>query len=220
MASGYSEMGMGGEGYGEGGGGGDAPAAKPRKTVRPGQSITPGLVYLGTGSQQELLQKAIEAGVDGLFVFDVEATANRRTGLVNNKTRLRLTLVDGTAISMTKTLSNTEVEREKLRGIDADEVQENVDRMFAKFDEDLKLIDMPTPQPEHARRRIQQLVNDKSQDPLVTLFETRLYHSLGALTLDEAATVYQIVLRGNEGLALATGTPDDRKLVMQEIIEH
>lgn len=186
----------------------------------PGSQLKPGLVYLGTGTQQELLKQSQDAGVDGLFVYDVEATQNRRNGVVNNSTRLRLMLTDGSAVTSTKTLSNTEIEREKQRGTSDDEVKENIERLFAKVDESLKLTPMPTLSAESARRRVHQLVHDKSISKLQTLFETRLYQSLGSLTVDDVSTVYQIVLRGNEGISLATGAADDRKVVVDELMEQ
>ena len=161
-----------------------------------------------------------EAGYDGFFLFDVEATLNRRFGNVNNKTLLRVMLADGTVIASTQPLVNTEVEREKMRGGSDDVVQTNMDRLFAKFDETVKLTPIPALPSESARRRVQQLIHDDQASPLQTLFEARLYHSMGSLTTDELATIYQIVLRGNEGESLAKGLAADRKLVMDQVIEQ
>jgi hypothetical protein len=211
-------MGMSGgmEGF-EGGGGGGSSTAN-RKTINPGQIITPGLIYLGTGAQKDLLKKAADQGIDGMFLFDIEASTIRTSGIVNNSTRLRLMLTDGTVVAMTKTLKNVDVERAKMRTDGGDDVEKNMTQLFNKFDSDLKLVDMPAFKPEVAKGRLLQLVNDKSADKMRTLFEARLYHALGALTQEELATVFQIVLRGNEGISLASGTPADRKLVMEEVV--
>ncbi|MCA9131498.1 MAG: hypothetical protein KDA45_00015 [Planctomycetales bacterium] len=205
------EAGMGGGGFGDASG-------QPRQME--GAILTPGLHFLGTGSQTELLQKAVELGVDGLFVFDVKANPNRRTGMVNNDTRLRIMGTDGKALAATSTLSNTEIERAELRGVSDDALQKNIDRIFAQFDEKVRLKEMPVLTAKIAHARLRQLLVDTQSSKLYKLFETRLYHSLGLLTQDELAKVYQIVLQGNEGLALANGSPDDRKLVLKEVLPN
>jgi len=208
--------GSGMEGYGGPGGGGNSTAN--RKTINPGQTITPGLTYLGTGAQKDLLKKAADQGIDGMFLFDIEATSIRTSGMVSNSTRLRLMLTDGSVVSMTKTLKNIDVERAKMRTDTGDDVEKNMKQLFNKFDSELKLSDMPALKPEAAKGRLLQLVNDKSVDKMRTLFEAKLYHTLGAVTQDELATVFQIALRGNEGISLASGTPADRKLVVKEVV--
>jgi hypothetical protein len=207
----------GGGGYGGGQSGGNA-GTEVRKEILPGSLATPGLIFIGTGSQAELLERAKERGVDGLFIFDVEATQNRRTRLVNNDTRLRVITIDGKAFGATKTLMNTEVERAKQRDSSNDEVGKNVERLFALFDKDAKLASLPPLKPEHARTRVRQLLVDKQAGPLSKLFETRLFLHLGLISLDEAAKVYQIIFQGNEGEALAHGTEADRKLVLQSLL--
>ncbi len=212
---GYGDGGYGDGGYGGGPGGG---AAEKRKTIKAGKVVTPGLVYLGTGSQSELLKKAVEQGVDAVFVFDVEAKQNRLTQLINNETRLRLMTVAGKAIGATGRLKNVELERAQLRGAGDDDVQRNIDRLFAQFDKEVKLTDMPAMKPEHAKSRIRQLLVDQETSTLSKLFEARLFNSMGLITHEELSKVYQIALQGNEGEALANGSAEDRKLVVDAIL--
>ncbi len=188
-----------------------------RPVIREGQLITTGLVFLGTGSQLELQERAAEAGLDGVFIFDVKATKNPRNGIVNNETKIRLT-VGSTVVASSASIVNTEAEREEMRGGE-DGVSKAVDKMFGRFDSEVQLTELPALQAQHAKARIHQLVNDKQVDPLQTLYETRLFQSQGLISQDDMATVFQIVLRGNEGLALATGTPADRMLIMEEVLE-
>jgi hypothetical protein len=223
--SGYGgEASFGGGGYGSGGygggpGGGPGANAEGRKTTMPGELLTPGLVFLGTGSQEELLRKAADQGVDGLFIFDVEASQNRMTRLINNDTRLRLVGLDRKAIAATSTLTNTEVERAELRGAGDDEVRKNIDRLFAAFDEKARLISMPTLTPDSAMARMRQLLADQDASKLSKLFEAKLFNSMGLLSQDQMSKVYQIVLESNDGEALATGTVDDRKLVLSGLMD-
>ncbi len=213
--------GDGGEmGFGGGGMGGESATSK-RKPVQPGSIITPGLTFIGVGNQAELIAKATELGVDGLFVFDVKVEQNRRTRLVNNDTRLRLlSMLDGKALAATSTLNNVDIERNKMRGIEDDSLDKNTERFFTMFDEKVRLDSMPPLKPEHAQSRMRQLLVDKQTGNLPKLFEARLYHSLGLLTSDEMSQLFQIVLRGNEGVALASGSVDDRRLVLGEILTN
>lgn len=198
--------------------GGDPSGQAARRPVNPGSYISPGLYFLGTGSQAELLKQAAELGVDGLFVFDVKAEQNRRTQMVSNDTRLRLVNLEGKALAATSTINNIEVERNKMRGIDDDTLDKNTKRFFGMFDEKVRCDNLPPLKPEHAQSRMRQLLVDPDTSDLTKMFEAKLYHSLGLLTADELSMLYQIVLRGNEGLALATGTVDDRRLVLSEVL--
>lgn len=227
--SGYGGYGgEGGEGgYGGYGGGGESGSGSSNsKQVMAGGVLTPGLTYLGTGSQKELLEKAAEEGVDGLFIFDVEAAHNRRTGIVNNETRLRLMPLEGKPFGATSRLANTEIERAQLRGTESDDVQKNIERLFRAFDENVQLTALPSFKHEHAIKRISQLLtqrealpeNDESNMDMQVLYETKLFYSLGIIAEDEMSMVFQIVLEGNEGETLATGNSDDRKLVLDGML--
>jgi mono/diheme cytochrome c family protein len=198
--------------------GADGNAATSKHTTQ-GSILTPGLVFIGTGKQSELLKEAIAQGFDGLFLFDIKAAHKRRGGLIENSTRLRFVGLDGKTVAATSTLVNIDIERAKLRGHEDDTLSKNIDRFFAGFDSKAKLSELPALKPEHAHDRIRALLVDPQTDDLVKLFEARLYRSMDLLSADELAKVYQIILRGNEGLALANGTIEDRKLVLNEVID-
>lgn len=223
---GDGSQGYGGAGYGGAGGdAGESHLASLRENILPGQAITPGLIYVGVGSQAELMERAAMHDVDGVFVFNIDVTENRRMGIVQNKTRLRLVLANGKAVGATSTLLNTEVERKRAR-TGEDDLQENMDRFFASIGDSLKLSPMPALQPQHAVSRVKQLLTQREKLPeeeepsmdLKIMFETRLFHSKGLLTEEEAAMVYQILLKGNEGVVLVQGKPDDRRLVLEEML--
>ncbi|MFK7738153.1 MAG: c-type cytochrome domain-containing protein [Pirellulaceae bacterium] len=222
--------GQGGDGYGDDGGYGSEAAsgfdlAELRPDIRAGTTITPGMVFIGTGSKAELMERAERQKADILFIFDVEATKNTRTNLVNNKTRLLCVLADGTSIGGTKSLLNTEVERAQIRGTD-DPMQKNLEKMFALFDREVKLDSLPAFKPEHAMKRIQQLLTmrqalpeeEESEMDLNVMFEARMFHSMGILDDETLETVFQIVMEGNEGKALANGTEDDKKMVIDDLL--
>lgn len=224
MDGGYSGGYPGGDGSGSSGGypGGDGsgsgPTATATKTMTKGTVVTPGMVYIGTGTQIELLQRAKDQAYDGLFLFEVKAAPKRRSSLIENATRLRLMGLDGKNIAATSTLVNIDIERDKLRGVENDSLSKNIDRFFASFDEKVSLTNLPSLKPEHAQDRIRQLLVDPQVSDLVKLFEARLYHSMDLLTDNELAQVYQIILRGNDGLALANGSLADRRLVLDAVL--
>lgn len=229
---GYGGEAMYGEDYGGYGGGyggesGESMAetASLRDNIRAGEVITPGLVFIGTGSQAELLEKAAQEGVDAIFVFDIEASQNTRRNVVNNKTRIRLVQTSGNAVGATSSLINTEVERARMRGVE-DDLQKNIDRLFTMFDQNFALTSLPPLNAGHAENRVQQLLakresldeDQESSMDLQVMFESRLFHSMGLLTDEQLSTVYQIVLEGNEGISLSTGSEADRKLVLGDLL--
>ena len=220
---GYGGEGYGGGEFGESGGG--IQLASLRDNIMPGETITPGLIFVGTGSQVELTKRAQNRGVDAIFIFDVQATENRRFNNVQNETKVRLIGLDGSVIGSTPELLNTEVERKRQRGGD-DMLGKAVERLFAAMDAKIKMSEMPAMKPEHARARLQSLLaqrealeeTEEATMNLQILYETRLFNSLSLLSQDEAAMVYQIVLEGNEGIVLADGNTDDRRLVIEQVL--
>ncbi len=208
----------GGADYGGAGDGGAGPAATASKPITKGMVVTPGLVYIGTGTQAELMQQTADQGYDGLFLFEVKVTHKRRGNLIENTTRLRFMGRDGKNVASTSPLENIDIEKDKLRGIENNSLSKNIDRIFAGFDEKAALIDLPPLKPEHAQDRIRQLLVDPQVNNLTKLFEARLYHSMDLLSDHELAQVYQIILRGNDGLALASGTLADRRLVLDGVL--
>lgn len=216
--SGYDGgMNYGGAGAGMGG----ENAASQRGPVTPGSRITPGLHFIGMGNQAELLKQAAELGVDGLFVFDVKAEQDRRRGFVNNDTRMRLvSLSDAKTLAATSNLNNIDIARNKARGLEDDSLDKNIQRFFAMFDERVRLESLPALKAEHAQSRMRQLLVDQNSSKLSKLFEARLYHSLDLLSSEELSMLYQIVLLGNEGVALTSGTVDDRRLVLDAVLAN
>ena len=107
-----------------------------------------------------------------------------------------------------------------------DDLPKAVDRLFAAVDAKIKMEEMPSMKPEHVRSRIRSLLAQREALPeadeesmnLQILYETRLFNSMNLLSEDEASTVYQVVLEGNEGIVLAGGNTDDRRLVVEQIL--
>lgn len=213
----------GGEGYGTESSG--FALAELRPNIRPGETVTPGMVFIGVGSQAELMERAAKQDVDAIFVFDVEASMNNRTRRVNNKTQVRALTLGGDSLGATRSLVNTEVERARMRGAE-DDLKKNIERLFILFDKSMKLDAMPPLKAQHAEGRIRQLLKQREDLPeeeeptmdLAVMFEARMFQSMGLISEEQLSMVYQIVLEGNEGIALADGSVDDRKMVIDELL--
>ncbi|MEC8554129.1 MAG: hypothetical protein VXZ82_03890 [Planctomycetota bacterium] len=226
--SSYGGGNYGGGGYG-GGSESKAMLATLRPNIRAGQNITAGMVFIGSAKRTELLKRAANQNADLVFVFDVVATSNRN-GIVTNKTRIRCVDLEGKPLfAASPTLTNTAVEKNRQRGADEDGLQNAVDRIFAGFDASVQLTSMPSNiLPEHAIGHINKMFgkqealdeDKESSMDLAIMFEAKMFHSLGILDDSQLSMIYQIVLQGNEGVSLAQGTEDDRRLVIDEVLER
>lgn len=196
-------------------------AAKPadaalRMRAVPGKVVVPGLLYVGTGSAAELEEKAQQEGIDFLFLFEVNVKPAR--GMVHNDTRLRLVSTkDNSAIGATSTLNNLKVDVAMARKSETDDVAKQLGNLFRKV-ETLKLSDLPKLEPVHAQARIKSLLAKTEKDKLLaTLMEIRLFNSMGLLNEEERNAAYELAL-GGAGIALASGTLEDRQFVLDPLL--
>ncbi len=198
-----------------GGKGGGADAGNLLGKTAKDKSLAHGFTYLGTGTANELLKKAVEIGVDGLFIFDVKAELNRRTSVVTNDTRLRFMLPSGRVVAGTSSsLKNIDFEKAKMDNKESPELEEQMDKMFQRLDDILALVSVPKMSESAAIKHIHGQLHSGA-DVLQVMAEARLFHSKGIIDSERLQTIYQIALEGNEGISLATGSADDRKLVLE-----
>ncbi|MBX3420790.1 MAG: hypothetical protein KF752_04455 [Pirellulaceae bacterium] len=189
--------------------------------TKAGQTLVAGLVYLGTGKANELLSRAVQAQVDGLFLFDVSASRNNRTGLVTNETKLRFMLPSGKVVAASsRALKNTDVERaiQLKKENEMESVKASVEPIFARLDQILVLEDLPKMTDKAALKQIHTQIHS-DVDRLQIMAHAKLFASKGILTAEQLATIYQIILQGNEGITLASGTTADRAMVIGQVWE-
>ena len=223
MGGGMGLNSFGGEGMPGAGGAPAAAAADEALRLRAtaGKAIVPGLTFLGTGKETELLGKAEAEDLDYIFMFEVKAEMKRRgQQMVSNDTKLRLLSVKETAkdkrtLGSTNTLNNIKVDVAMAEKGDNDEVAKNLGNLFRKVDA-LKLQDMPKMKPESAQARIKSLIEKKTKDVLPILMEIKLYHSQGLLNDEERDAAYQLTLPN--GLAFVNGSPEDRAFVLDPLL--
>jgi hypothetical protein len=215
-APGRGAPGMGG--LGMGGMGMSAPGGSDSGKTLANEELASGLTYLGVGSLNDLLQDAVELGVDGLFLFDIKSSLNARTRIVNTDTRLRFMLVSGRVVATAgKTLTNIDIERAIQQNKGGDEVVKQLEQFFDRLDEILVFERVPNMPDTAALKHIHGQYHD-GVDPLRLMAEARLFHANGIINSDQLSMIYQVVLEGNEGITLAQGSEADRKLVLSMVM--
>jgi hypothetical protein len=191
------------------------PALRMRAVA--GKQVVPGLLFLGTGSPNELAAKAEKQGIDYLFVFEVNVKAQR--GMIQNDTRLRLIPAvdkEGAVTVASSVLNNLKVDRERMQKGETDDLDKQIGNVFRKV-ESLKMAELPKLAPAQAQARVKSLIDKKSSDVLPTLMEIRLYNALGVLDNDERDAAYQLLM-GGTGLAFVIGTVEDRESVLNPLL--
>ncbi len=197
-----------------------------RARALPGKSITPGLHYLGVGSQAELADKAGKEGLHAVFYFEVDCKPNRM-GVVQNDTRIRLVTV-GTnkTIAATQTLNNVKVERAMMSGTGND-VEKQVTSLMKRMESGkspdgkdapeitVKLVDLPKISAASAKTQVSRIVASKPKDVLAALTEVRLYHSLGLISDEDKSQAFQLLMDGAAGATLASGSEEERAALLK-----
>lgn len=204
--------------------------------TKPGESMTDGLRYLGVGSSDQLIKAAINQKADGLFIFDIKSTkeASRLSEegtVIASLFRLRFLLPNGKVVALSKSLKNTDVERNLLKEYarfstdrsNAEKfaqaspqavVREQIEQVFSHLDSTLDLGDVPIMSEKAAMRYLHSKIHSEA-DPLEVMAIARLFKLRGFITSEKQSMVYQIVLEGNEGESLSLGSMADRELVLR-----
>ena len=172
----------------------------------------PSVLFVGEGNSRDTIKTAHNLELDLLFHFDVGLKENRM-GAVSNISRVKvMDARNGKTLVSSAAMDNTEVERMTRvgRGSPSAYVDEQLKSLWAVVDERLTLSDLPTLSPEVARKRVAQVLGDRSMTPLRKLAEIRYYGYRGWLTPDEVEQAFEItggpeamkVLHGSESQAI------------------
>jgi hypothetical protein len=170
------------------------------------RQIQPCIVFLGKEEDRaELTRRAEIAAVDILAVFEMTLHQGRNGNITNNKLLLRvLNMKNKLSIPnyVPEALVNIEVEKWRQKhekGVDP------VEREVIKVIESLDTVLRPTPLPEaltaeRAKKRIEDLVNEKPENPIPVLLEAQFYVVKGLLPQAEADKA-AVALIGESGYA-------------------
>jgi len=226
-AAGGAAPGMGG--YGETGGSGMSPdmgggmagipggfggPAQPQGAP-PAQAtpLAPGIVFLGIVTPKDMRQKAQQAGVDVICVFNIVLTAIPKQQLLKNETEIHLyDLVQTRKLFESKTLNNIQVQIERVeKKADQDPVERELESLFKFVDANWRMGPLPAGmQAEHVLNRLRILLAESHENPLPVLAEARMYQMRGLLQDAHFLTACQKLLGESEGTQLANGSAEEK----------
>ena len=208
--------GFGGPG-GPGGGGGGFGGGGSQSQQNTG-SVSPGIAYLGRGSESELMTSAAEQAVDVLVVFDVNVKETK-SGIVKNLTKVSVhDVATGKKLGTTRrALDNVEIQNKGKKKLD-DAIKQLLSTIDMKYKLTSKLAALPPGiKPEHIKSRMKKLLNgDTEGSRLWVLAEARLYHSKQLIEDSELQGTYDFVLGAGAGEQLASEEPAERKQALEE----
>ena len=171
------------------------------------------MASVGTGKLPQLLERAVQSGLDLLVVMQVNVP-NRI------EMTMRLKLVDvatGEALWSSKSLSNRKVATARQKG--QDPLSELLDSLLTEIDDHYRLEAMPQMTAENVSGRVSSLLAGlEGLDPaarLPILVELRYYQAQGLLTPEAAADAYEQILGKPEARELATQDGPGRKSLVE-----
>jgi hypothetical protein len=185
------------------------------------QQILPGLVMVGVGRREALLDRAREQELDVVVMFQVDVSENRRNGIINNTTRTVLYDVakrEPVKDTPARALNNMRVQNDREKRPDRDPVPEVAEQLFTFIDEHLAMRDMPKGiNAENTLRRVGQLL--QSEAPVwERLNEVRFYRSRNLLSQSDLEKAFERMLGEKLGPQLARGNADKKKEAIASLI--
>jgi hypothetical protein len=181
-------------------------AAQEAAVVAELKQISPCVWWLGKElDRDEIMKRAAMANIDVLVVFEMTVREARTGDLVSSTTRLRLITTKGNKAVpgfSPEALTNIAVEQwrqKEEKGLDP------VDKEVTKAIEALDGVLKPTPLPEaltaeRAKKRIDDLVEEKPADPLPAIVEARFYAAKGLIKEQDFLNA-AVTLLGKSGFA-------------------
>ena len=189
----------------------------------------PGLIFLGQGGSEEMLEVAVDQDLDLLFHIDVtikeskgSTTRNqtRKTTTVQNVARIRVYNVhQKKSLVGSRAIDNKDLEKtSKLPGdgSNRDYVREQMLAMWSQIDAKVKAEKLPKLTPEVAQRRITSLFAGNQDKPLRKMAEVRLYQALELVKPEDVENAFTI-LGGYDGLVLLHGPLAERREIARKL---
>lgn len=180
------------------GGPGQLPGRGKAAAAGEAGALAVGVVWLGqSNSREELLKKAREEGVDVLITYEISLRVPRMSDLVNNSTRIRISLVRDDSVWFTSAaLDNRTVLLARERGQKGeDPVDKEVGRALAALDEKLRAAPLPASLTSAViQQRVASLVEQPFIDPWAAAVEVRFYAAKGWLQpQEELETIAKLI---------------------------
>ena len=183
-------------------------------------SLSPGVMLVGEGKKEDLVDRAREMGLDVLLLFNVRVSSSRvPTGTANLKV-INLHSDDSEVMFNSRSLKSDVVAKNRAAGISekSDPVVSTLDSLFEEaLDPNLRAQPLPPNlKPEHVAGRIEQLMSKSNPDPLSVAVEIVDFHRLELLDAELAEKALDKVLGEGKGNILLTGTTEARKAALEE----
>jgi hypothetical protein len=171
----------------------------------------PGVVFLGEGTSEEIMEAAKAANLDLVLHFDVVLKAGRNESMQNISRARLLHVAASKSAGVSKSMDSFEASQFASAGrMDEREyVEGQLSNLFGIVDRQAKVVDMPGLTPEIARRRVSALIASPRSRSLRTLAEIRMYQVKQLLTDEEVEAAFDIV-GGEEALTLLHGPKQER----------
>lgn len=228
-------LGVGGVPRGGGGnnnrGGGAQPAERSERlkrvltsstSVKPAGDTTgtliPGVMLVGEGKKDDLIERAKSMGLDGLLLFKCTVKSGRRsTGLANVKV-INLHAADKSdeEVFSSRSLKTDKVAeyREESSDDSRDPVELALDSVFKDMaDLHFKANALPPglkTNPEAVKRRVKSLIDPKPAAPLPVLVEIMSYYKQGLVDKETASQSISQLLGGVLGKMMVDGNEQQR----------
>ena len=175
-----------------------------------------GIVYLGEGTSEDMVEIARNKGYDFLLHFDVSLKTGRNEEIENSSRCRVVTVSDGKVLGVSKGMTKEEAARysQSGRGGTGKFIKEQLAVVLDAMDQKLKVSQMPELNADIAKRRVGALLSSPrlvgaKKPSLRTLAEIRMYQSLGLLEASEIEEAFDYV-GGDEALFLLYGPLDER----------
>jgi hypothetical protein len=173
---------------------------------------------LGQGKTPELIKLAQKQELDVLVIFEVKVSENKKTGVVSNRTKMKLyNVATGEDIGEVASgeLINTDVERARDKGSETDAVEKAFTRVFDFIDHNLVVTDVP----DDAKLQESLANATAGKDRILQrLNEVRFYRSRGLIDNDQMVAAYKGLVGDALAEKLAKGKASEKKEAAKDIL--
>ncbi len=183
-------------------------------------TLVPGVMLLGAGAQDDLIERGRKLGIDGIIIFTVRVSSANPP--VNSTTMKLINLHpregqdEGVENANVK---HSDVARKRDNGSNSDPIESALRNIFVDAaDLGFKADEMPELKPEHARGRVVSLLASQFEDPLPIAVEIVTFHRKSLI--DDAFATSSLDQLFGEGVAakLLSIDADDRIGVLDKFL--
>jgi hypothetical protein len=182
--------------------------------------IMPGVVSVGEGKSEILIERAKKQGLDALIIMEVKVLKEKNTFYSSTVLRIYDLKDDSKKwVANAKALRNNLVakDREKTRESN-DPVELELDKVFREFvDENLKVQPLQGWDAARASQYVDSLIESKA-DPLRAATETLGLYRMGILQADKCKSALDELL-GGAGTVLMSGKESDKQQFLRDFVK-